>query len=229
MFSLYNKNMNFTFRNNRKKCDNCQQSFDKDSPICINCKNDNSHSNLKKRTITTQYIGIKFQAAHFLVGFLLLIVISIIVSAICLYIYGGIKNISSSNYDYVPAVTMIVSYLIVFVVEIGLTIPNIRLFFKEFKNWRSYVVGIIVFAIFFIFDFLYSFILDKAGVIGTNGNQEALESTIKLMPVMMGIIVCLIGPVCEELTYRVGLFGLANNFNKIVAYIVSIIVFGLIH
>ena len=43
------------------------------------------------------------------------------------------------------------------------------------------------------------------------------------------IIFGLIGPICEELTYRVGLYSLTKRWNRTAAYIITPIVFGLIH
>ena len=40
---------------------------------------------------------------------------------------------------------------------------------------------------------------------------------------------CLIGPFCEEITYRVGLFDLIKRKNKILAYIIEVLIFAFIH
>jgi len=62
-----------------------------------------------------------------------------------------------------------------------------------------------------------------------NANQSALEGMIKSAPILSLLFLGLIAPACEELTYRVGLFGFLKRWNIYAAYIIAPIVFGLIH
>ncbi|MBP5694703.1 MAG: CPBP family intramembrane metalloprotease, partial [Bacilli bacterium] len=48
-------------------------------------------------------------------------------------------------------------------------------------------------------------------------------------PITCLFIFGLIGPICEEITYRVGLFSLLKRKNRALAYLVTIAVFALIH
>ncbi len=52
---------------------------------------------------------------------------------------------------------------------------------------------------------------------------------VKAVPVFSFIVFGLIGPFCEEVTYRVGLFGFLGRFNKVVAYLGTALIFGFIH
>jgi membrane protease YdiL (CAAX protease family) len=51
----------------------------------------------------------------------------------------------------------------------------------------------------------------------------------KSFPALSILFFGLIGPIVEEITYRVGLFGLAKRVNRVFAYIIVPIVFGFIH
>ena len=61
-----------------------------------------------------------------------------------------------------------------------------------------------------------------------NENEEGLRSFIVIYPWMSLFILGFVGPICEELTYRVGLFGLLKRW-KWLAYIVSALVFAFMH
>ena len=63
----------------------------------------------------------------------------------------------------------------------------------------------------------------------TNANQGALNSAILASPIVSCLTLSLVGPFCEELGYRVGLFGLSSRLGKVAGYIITIIVFALIH
>ena len=43
------------------------------------------------------------------------------------------------------------------------------------------------------------------------------------------MITGIIGPICEEFAYRVGLFNLGMRINRLTAYLFATVVFGLIH
>ena len=63
---------------------------------------------------------------------------------------------------------------------------------------------------------------------GVNANEAGLRSFIPAYPYLSIIFLCILGPMCEELTYRVGLFGLLRK-KKWVAYLASILVFAFMH
>ena len=62
-----------------------------------------------------------------------------------------------------------------------------------------------------------------------NENQSGLVLMSKNYMVFALIIFGLVGPICEELTYRVGLYSFTKRWNRTAAYIITPIVFGLIH
>jgi len=62
-----------------------------------------------------------------------------------------------------------------------------------------------------------------------NANESTITAIMKNYPVFSFIAFVIAGPVCEELTYRLGLFGFLNRVNRYVAYGVTFIFFGLIH
>ena len=122
------------------------------------------------------------------------------------------------------------SYLTVAIIFIILIKDDSSEFFKSFKGWRPYVAGLIGFSAIIIFNIVYSNILNATGlVIADNTNEASLNSIVVDYPFASLLIFAFIGPIVEELTYRVGLFSFMRRVNVVVAYIVTIIVFTLIH
>ena len=101
---------------------------------------------------------------------------------------------------------------------------------KSFKQWQSYLAGAICFGSIIAFNIFYGLIVNllKTPVSG-NSNQQALETMDSLYPIISMVVFGFIGPICEELTYRTGLFSLLKRKNRVVAYLVTIVVFALIH
>ena len=64
---------------------------------------------------------------------------------------------------------------------------------------------------------------------GVNQNEAAIDSTTSLFPFLSIIIFGILGPICEEFTYRVGLFSIIKRYNRILAYVITALFFGLIH
>ena len=107
---------------------------------------------------------------------------------------------------------------------------------KSFKQWQSYVAGVVCLLAIFAFNFAYNMLIEflkEVQIIkiptGNNANQAAIDSLESLYPFTCVIVFGLIGPVCEEFTYRVGLFSLLKRKNKILAYVASCVIFAFIH
>lgn len=126
----------------------------------------------------------------------------------------------------------ICTYVITGILLIFLTYNKIlKDLIKQFKNKSALIDGV-----------AYGFLLLSAtsvlGIIinllrGETGDVSENERIIRLMiqhyPFPLFIMSGILAPIFEELTYRYGLFGSINRKNRWVAYIVSALVFGLIH
>ena len=101
---------------------------------------------------------------------------------------------------------------------------------KSFKHYQSFIAGAVCLIAMFAFNFLYSTFLNIIKVTSSdNANESSLQSLQDVYPLTCLIIFGIVGPICEELTYRVGLFSLLKRKNKVVAYVVTILVFAFIH
>lgn len=64
---------------------------------------------------------------------------------------------------------------------------------------------------------------------GTNQNQNAVVDMIQNIPVLSFFSVAIFAPLAEEITYRLCLAGTIAKKSKIIAIVVSSVLFGLIH
>lgn len=64
---------------------------------------------------------------------------------------------------------------------------------------------------------------------GTNQNQNAVVDMIQNIPVLSFFSVAIFAPLAEEITYRLCLTGTIAKKSKIIAIVVSSVLFGLIH
>ncbi len=99
---------------------------------------------------------------------------------------------------------------------------------RQFSNWRKYLIGAgLGFALIFA-SILWNLIVLLAGG-GTSDNQAGVTNIVTYSPFLGILITGIIGPICEEFAYRVGLFNLGMRINRWVAYLFATVVFGLIH
>lgn len=175
------------------------------------------------------------QILFFVIG---LIGLSILGFVISLIVQLAARRGIASDYDYQVFITsttadMIVNgstYLIIAVIFLILMKDDTNEFFKSFKDWKPYVAAAIGFSAILTFNLFYNIILTATGeVVTDNANEASLNSIITDFPFLSILIFGLIGPVVEELTYRVGLFSLLKRVHISLAYIATIIVFTFIH
>ena len=126
-----------------------------------------------------------------------------------------------------------ISLLIALLLIINLDVVKLL---KSFKQWQSYLAGAICLISIFAFNYIYGItinVLKEFGIINIpvsdNVNEASLQSLQDVYPITCLFVFGLVGPICEELTYRVGLFSLLRRKNRAFAYWITILVFALIH
>lgn len=123
----------------------------------------------------------------------------------------------------------LITYAVLFAILVVVVGLDFKKLLPKFKNWIPYVVGLAVGASILLFDQTYMRLVNLFYSTGTGGNETAIRQVIARYPAASIIIFGIIGPICEELTYRVGMFNLVKRWNRIAAYIVTGVIFGLIH
>ena len=133
-----------------------------------------------------------------------------------------------------PSYAMLInglSYALVFIGLLLILWQGIKEFGASFKKFKNIGIGFLCGIGLIALSFTLGLILGAFRPETTaNNNQASLERiTTGGYAIFALIVFGFIGPVCEELTYRVGLFSFTKRFNRVAAYIICSIIFGLIH
>ena len=172
------------------------------------------------------------QLIIFLVGWIgfqvIAATIQIVMSFVAIY-----QNIDPTEFLNTLSSNIIVnsaSYLILLIGIILITNFDIVKLLTSFKNWQSYVAGAVCLVSMFAFNYLYSLFLSFLPInMSDNANESSLQAMSSIYPIASLIVFGIIGPICEEFTYRVGLFSLFKRKSRWLAYLLTIVIFASIH
>jgi membrane protease YdiL (CAAX protease family) len=93
----------------------------------------------------------------------------------------------------------------------------------------TFTAVLLGYAFYFAATFAVSLIMQLVTSGEVNPNQAAIDSQVKLNPNVMLAVGVFLAPVCEEVLFRGVVFGTIRRKNRIVAYIVSAVLFALYH
>ena len=210
-----------------KICQNCGHAYDPALEYCPECfSRDEQYGNQKGFSKKQSYLPIVRQALLFGLRWLGFQLLAIIVEIIYFSLAGGVPEVMS-----VHDVTVInsVSYFILFGVLAAISFPCFKELTKSFKKGSSWLYGVGYGITLIVASIVYGAIIQMISPISDNANQTAVTAMINGYPLLSILVVGILGPVCEELTYRVGLLSFLSRINKKAAIIITCIVFGLIH
>ncbi len=217
-FSKINSIIIVTMLRFKKNCDYCHEEMDSFDAMCPNChepNHDKAAYNCRNMAMYPAWL----QGLFFLLGFF------------GLYAISKFVRLFSTT----AAQINFTSYIILFIIFMLLLISRFVPILKSFKNWKGLLFGVVGFIAIYAFDLVNISIANLVVKLifhadsSTNTNQESIESVLSVSPFMSLIIFGIIGPVCEEITYRVGLFSFLRRINIVLAYVVTIIFFASIH
>ena len=185
----------------------------------------NSNIDLKKNDIDINQnmhkgMGIVKLISLFLIGFGGMIIIGLIIGLILVPFEMG-EATKDGIAEFIS--------LGVILVALGLAInKDIKWFKNDYKNWKGYLIGFGFGVAIILVSIAYQEIINLFRAYEISENERRLRAIISLYPALSIIFFCFIGPVCEEITYRVSLFNIFEN-KRWLAYLISIIVFTLAH
>ncbi len=155
----------------------------------------------------------------FLMGSIGVVIISLIV-AVALY---------SLPQDYQIALAQNLTYIVLLVALVAIFVVDLPRLLSEFKKLRNYFYGLIMGLALIGITAAYTNFVNLFYEYEVSDNETTLRSIISLYPALSLIVMGIVGPICEELTYRVGLFGLVKKYNIVLAYVLSTIIFAFAH
>lgn len=172
-------------------------------------------------------VNFLLQIIYLVIGYLGISLVAILFSVILIIF---IDLLPVANLD---AIHLSITYgsTVVLLIFIGtLFKPFIQYLLLCLKDKKGIVEGIIIAVCAFTASYLYSLCSQWIfGNIGSNDNQSSLQVTFEAMPILSFFPIVIFAPICEEFTYRYGLFGLVSRKSKQLAWIITILFFALIH
>ncbi len=166
----------------------------------------------------------------FLIGWLGLSIFASIISFIITSIIN-VKDASDSLLITLNCIVNFGSYVLVLITLLFVMGKDLIIrVFKDFGKYKKVLKGILFGILVLVAQILYNLIISNLFKdITANNNQSNVVTMVHSQPIMMFIAVVILAPICEETTYRLGLFGAIYKKNRILAHILSALFFGLLH
>jgi hypothetical protein len=149
----------------------------------------------------------------------------ILIATIMSLIFGEIFTDKSA----LQAAVQTSTYIALLIVLFCIAFPYRKYFINNLKDVTKYLYGILFGLMTIAIEIVVSKIINYFFPSEINANQEAVEQFILNYPTLMFFITVLIGPFCEEITYRVGLYEMIREKNETVALIVTSLIFAFVH
>lgn len=204
----------------KKKCPNCQSEYDVVEATCPACGQENEE--VQKLRINQNIVWLPWvrQLVLFVIGLLGLQLTAIVLSFIVAPTMG-------TGLD--ARLTMNLGAYIVTVLGLGAALfPLYKKLLPSFKKWVPYVAGIIGAVAVLVLNTMYGVFIRNVETT-KNANETLARDMILAYPVAATIMTAFLGPIVEELTYRVGLFSLLKRVSTVLAYVGTALVFAFIH
>ncbi len=214
------------FTKKRRNCAKCGKSVDAYIKRCPHCYERMGDSILPPR----------FQNMIFLTDYKLLLIFlvgSVGFLVFNLLLLQGLNYIPADPNLLIVLENLIPSILVLSVIACILSYDIkdvLNSFKKTFYHIRPLIAALIGLAVIVAFSYSYQAILGACGYpIADGGNQTAVAKMCQTWPALAFFYVVLFAPLCEELTYRLGLFTVLRKRNRYLAYVVAILLFAFLH
>lgn len=196
----------------------------------INFMNENNFRNFEENitpeALPTQRLAWWHHLLFFLGGYFFLIFLNEVVTA------GLSTVVPESNEILGKTLSSLIVYATTFTV-FALLLWVYKVFGRYFRGFLAltpYLKGIFYGFVVIIASVTYNVATILIfGQRESNTNQQAIEGVIAAYPFLNFFWIVLFGPLVEEFLYRIGLFGGLRKINRVVAYIVSGLIFGFMH
>lgn len=203
-------------------CENCSYAYDELDKVCPKCGTKNPFVPHRKFGGNALIVPFWMQIVLFFVGWLGFQALGLIL--------GLFVKVLTLEEVQKTAILTFVTYALLGGILIAIQATQLKKYAHASKNWMAPLLGLAGFGAIMMFNFSYNIFLTITGLaVENNANEETVESIITVYPLLSVLIIGLIGPLCEEITYRVGLYGFFRRINKYLAYAITILVFAFIH
>ena len=207
-----------------RNCPNCHTYYDATLIECPNCHKNNELYARGEIANEIVFLHPAAQLGLFLGGFAYagMIICEFIAAFFCL----SVKDEILTN-------SLIVFFAYLLMCGGLLSIPLLtrrKTFFKKFTRPLDYAYGAGYAGLILVSELVITlFITIFNPNPFVNGNQQDVIKYITNYPILMFFALCLLGPICEEMTYRVGLHSFFRRINRALAFIVTAFIFAFVH
>lgn len=216
------------FHSRKNICPNCLNKYDDLLLRCPSCQYKNTN---RPKPLTSNFIFFVEswrQLLLFLVGFVGFQILGIIIQLILIPYAKEVCPNNESFSLFVSMLTNSISYTIILCILTGIMYPFLKDLFKCVDK-RKILYGIVGGIVLILVSMFYSAFINVFYNTSGNANQQVTISMVDYYPLASLLLLGIIGPIVEEFTYRVGVFGFFYRINKILAYILTILIFAFIH
>lgn len=206
-----------------KKCPNCQGYYDPTLEKCPHCHKHNELYLDRDINLHVAFMHPIAQIGLFLAGFAFT---GMLIAELIIALF--LQGIADELLYKTTAISL--TYLVMFL-GLALIIIFTRrdYFFKKYKRGIDYIYGLAYAITIVVASMILASVLNLFHPVADNANQSAAVALAKGYPILAFFVLGILGPVCEELTYRVGLYSFFRRINKWLALAVTVIVFAFIH
>ena len=206
-----------------KKCPNCQGYYDSTLEQCPFCHKSNELYQRQSVLKNVFFFNPTAQVGLFLGGFAY-------AGMLFLEIFLSLFFVGSKNELLTEIIILTLTYSLMFcgLLAIALTTRR-KSFLKRYTRPVDYAFGSAYTAALIATSIIIGVIVSNFYKGGDNTNQATAVTLSHSYPILAGFILCVLGPICEEFTYRLGLYSLLRRVNVFLAMAVTVIVFALIH
>ncbi len=207
-----------------KKCSNCDAYYDPTLKECHICHKKNELYLEKQIPRHITFMHPLAQGGLFLGGFSYagMLLLDILIALIATQF--------TSDKSVLVAIANSTVYVLLLIGLLSIVIFTRRkYFFEGYTKGLNYVYGLGYAITLVLIGSAFSSIVSIFHEVSDNVNQTAAIEYAQNYPIIAFFVVGIIGPVCEELTYRVGLYSFLRRINKYLAFAVTTIIFAFIH
>ena len=123
-----------------------------------------------------------------------------------------------------------VTYIIVLSLLMCVINVEYKKLFVTFTKVRPFLIALICVAAVIGFYFAYVAILKAVKYnYAPSAYIDENNEMIKNLPALAFFNIVILKPICEELAYRVGFFGIIRKHNRFLAYFAAVIIYGVVH
>lgn len=202
-------------------CSKCDHKYDSALEFCPICDENNPSREFNHLKTKTTWLPLSTQIILFLTGSFGFLLASLILSPLAL----GIKNEVKQN-----MFLNVGGYLLIFMALILILLPYLKYLIKPFTNYKNIIFGFLIgVGLILITTIIGNIISWLYPSYGNSTNEATLEMLYDYYPLEALVVFSFVGPICEEITYRLGLFSFLRRKNVILAYILTAVIFALIH